>query len=194
VLNGVALHDGEGGGGAHSVVGAECRAVGLQPVAIQHQANGVGVEIVRRAFILLADHIQVTLQGCGNRVLPSGTRRLAHHDVSHVVVNGLESQAGGAVEHVCARGSFFRGRARDRGQRRKVREHGLRFQVVDYGGHRLNQKCYRMAGACGATPGAELTSSWFWRIITLNRSTKPAGFSPPSPGSRHRLEGVRSSP
>ena len=85
----VALHDGERGGHSHPVVGAQGGAVRFQPVAIHHQADGVGIEVVDGAFVLFADHVQVALKG-GDGGFASGARGLADDHVAGLVHERLQ--------------------------------------------------------------------------------------------------------
>jgi hypothetical protein len=47
---------------ANAIVGAKSCAVSLQPVAIVQEFDGIGVEIMNRALVFLADHVEVALQ------------------------------------------------------------------------------------------------------------------------------------
>ena len=57
----VVLHYRQGRGHTDAVVGTQRGAVRLEPVAIANHANGVAIEVMGCALVLLADHIQVTL-------------------------------------------------------------------------------------------------------------------------------------
>src|SRR5664280_705954 len=60
-----ALHYRQGSRHPHTVVGAQSGSVGLQPVAIAHDLDGVGVKAVSYTHLTLADHVEVALQqGC----------------------------------------------------------------------------------------------------------------------------------
>ena len=88
----VALHDGQRRGHAHAVVGAQGGAVGLQPVAVADQPDGVGIEVVGRALVLLADHVQVALQGGRDGAFAAGAGGLADHDVAGAVRGAFQAQ------------------------------------------------------------------------------------------------------
>src|ERR1039458_667799 len=51
----VALHSRQARRHTYAVVGAESGAVGLQPIAIAHHLDRIGVKVVGRALVLLAD-------------------------------------------------------------------------------------------------------------------------------------------
>ena len=57
----IALHHSQCGGDAHSVVGAQGRAIRLQPVSVPYHLDRVGIEVMDRPFIFLAHHVEVAL-------------------------------------------------------------------------------------------------------------------------------------
>ena len=52
----------------------------------------IGVEVVGRAFVLLADHVEVALQGGQDGALAAGAGGLADHDVADGVLDGFEAK------------------------------------------------------------------------------------------------------
>ena len=56
-----AFHHGQCGGHADSVIGAQGRAIRLQPVAISYDLDRIGIEVMRSSLVLLADHVEVAL-------------------------------------------------------------------------------------------------------------------------------------
>jgi hypothetical protein len=126
----VAFHDGQPGGHAHAVIGAESGAVGFEPIAVHYQADGVGIEVVDGPFVLLADHVQVALDGGRNGGFASGARGLADDDVAGGVLEGFQTQAAGLSQHVIAgRGFLFRS-AGDGRKGSEVLPDGLGFEMV----------------------------------------------------------------
>ncbi len=59
--NVIALHHGQCGGHADSVIGAQGRAICLQPVAVSYYLDRIGIEVMNSCFVLLAYHVEVTL-------------------------------------------------------------------------------------------------------------------------------------
>jgi hypothetical protein len=92
----------------------------LSITAIAHHLDGVGVKVVGRAFVLLADHVEMALQQSFGRALAALVRRFADHNVAGLVLNHLETQAGGLIQDILARSSLLGRGARDRGERVKV--------------------------------------------------------------------------
>ena len=131
----VAIHYCQCGGRADAVVGTEGSAVGGQPVAIDDEANRVGVEVVRRAFIFLADHVEVALQDGGHSGLAARRRRFAHDDVAYRVADRLQSQSCGLREYILARRLFVARRAGDRGEGFKMPPQRRGLKVIQYFGH-----------------------------------------------------------
>ncbi len=126
----IAFHDGERGSHAHSVVGAESRAVGFEPVAIHHQADGVGIEVVERALVLLADHVQVALNGSRNGAGAPRARGLADDHIAGGVLHRFQAQTAGQGKHIFAGSGFlFRGAGNGR-KSGKVLPDGLGFEIV----------------------------------------------------------------
>ena len=118
---------------AHAVVGAQRRALGLQPVAVAPHVNRIGIEIVRRAFVLLAHHVEVSLQQSRGRLLASRTRRLAHHHVAGGILRRFQPQLLGLLQHIAPRGSFLGRSPRRRRQHGKMFPKFFRFQIYQYG-------------------------------------------------------------
>ena len=120
---------------ADSVVRAERRPVGGQPVAIAHEldpALGRIIWAVRRA---LAHHVQVPLEDHGRSGLAPGARRYAHDHVAGCVLPEVEPVGGGPGPDVLDHRLFMERRARNPGQRLEVSPARLRFDSPQCGAH-----------------------------------------------------------
>ena len=78
----VAVQDGKLYGHAYAVVGAERRATGFQPLAIDISVYGVGLEIELNVNKLVAHHVHVALKNHGGARLVTGGGRLANQYVA----------------------------------------------------------------------------------------------------------------
>ena len=85
MLNVVAVEDSQLNGAADAVVGAERRALGLHPFAVDNGQNGVVVEVVLHLGQLLAHHVHVTLQDDGGLLLHARRGRLTDDDIASLV-------------------------------------------------------------------------------------------------------------
>ena len=126
----LALHHGQGGSHADTVVGAQRRAVRLQPVAVADQPDRIDGEIVDGAFVLFANHIQMALQNGRNRSLAPGPGGLSDHDIPDTVLRRFESQPGGQGQDVVTRRRLLFRRPRDRREGIEVLPQKRGFQVV----------------------------------------------------------------
>ncbi len=79
-------------GDADAVVGAERRARRAQQVAVTPRHDGVALEVVGGALVLLAHHVDVRLQHHADRRLATGGRALADHDVADAVAQHFAAQ------------------------------------------------------------------------------------------------------
>ncbi len=100
------LHHGQGGGQADAVVGAEGRALGVDPFAPDLGQDGVLAEIVDLVRVLLADHVQVALEDGPHGRLAAGRRRLADQDVADLVALARQAQGGGDRKDMIPEGLF----------------------------------------------------------------------------------------
>ena len=85
VLNVVGGEDGELDGIAYTVVGTECRPLGVQPVAVDIGLDGVLGEVEVYIHELVADHVHVALQNCRGTVLKTLRGGLADKHVAGFV-------------------------------------------------------------------------------------------------------------
>ena len=100
VLEGVVFHHCHDGCDAQAVVGAQCGAASLDPVAVDVWLNGVGLEVVLALGSLLWHHVHVGLHGDALAVLHARSGRLAHHDVAGRVLECLNAHLLSEVEQV----------------------------------------------------------------------------------------------
>ena len=106
---GVVGHDGESGGNAYAVVGAECGAVGAHPFTVDDGLDGVVLE-VEVLVVALADHIHVALQNHCGGVFVAGGGAFAHYHVADFVGVGVNAVLFGKVKDIFADFLlFFRG-------------------------------------------------------------------------------------
>ena len=91
MLNVVGVEDGELNGVANTVVGAECGAFGVHPVAVDIGLDGVFAEVKIHIHQFVAHHIHVALQYGGSPVLVAFRGGLAYDDVTRFVDNGFQS-------------------------------------------------------------------------------------------------------
>jgi len=85
---------------------------------------------VAGAFVLLADHVQVALDGGRDSAFASAVRGLADDRIAGRVLHGFQAQAGGQRQHIIAGGGLlFRG-ARNGRQGGKVLPDGLWFEMI----------------------------------------------------------------
>ena len=73
------------------VVGAERRADGRHPVAVDADPDRVGHEVVGDAVVLLADHIEMSLEHHPGRSFPAGRGRHHDHHVAALVAPDREA-------------------------------------------------------------------------------------------------------
>mmetsp|Transcript_108281 Transcript_108281/g.334397 ORF Transcript_108281/g.334397 Transcript_108281/m.334397 type:complete len:252 (-) Transcript_108281:13-768(-) len=76
---------------SNAVVGPERGACGLQPFAIHPEPDGVGGKVMRRARVLLADHVDVTLEHDGVCVLAAPASRTDDQEVPAGILPPSES-------------------------------------------------------------------------------------------------------
>ena len=74
-----------------TVVCAECRAVSLQPFAVNNAFDGIFAEIMAAACNLLADHVHVTLDDNCRFVFITRSRRSVDENVHRLVSFSLET-------------------------------------------------------------------------------------------------------
>ena len=83
--------DGELCSTADPIVSTEGSAVSMEPFAIDDGTDGVVVEVVYGTSVLLAYHIDVTLQDELDTVFVARGSRLAHDDVAHLILLVLDT-------------------------------------------------------------------------------------------------------
>ena len=83
--------DGELCSTADAVVSTEGGAVSMEPFAIDDGTDGVVVEVVHGTSVLLAYHVDVTLQDELDTVFVARGSRLAHDDVAHLILLVLDT-------------------------------------------------------------------------------------------------------
>lgn len=84
-------HHGHSGGAADAVVGAESGALGLNPLAVDISLDRVFHKIMAYVAVLLGNHVHVGLKDHRRGVLMTGSGRLAHHYVAHLVGLNLDA-------------------------------------------------------------------------------------------------------
>ncbi len=102
-----AFHHGERGGHADPIVGAQCRAIRLQPVPLPYDLDGIFIKVMKRSLVLLADHVEVALQEGHRRFLASLVRRFANHKIADMVLRTFQSEFGGHTADKLPRGGLF---------------------------------------------------------------------------------------
>ena len=96
---------------ADAVVSTEGGAVSMEPFAIDDGTDGVVVEVVHGTSVLLAYHIDVTLQDELDTVFVARGSRLAHDDVAHLILLVLDTVVlSELLEEAMIFSSFFEGR------------------------------------------------------------------------------------
>ena len=98
----VVLEHGQNGGYADAVIGAERRAVGRHPLAVDVGLDGVLLEVEDLVVVLLRHHVEVGLQHHALAVLHPLRGGFAHVDVVARIFAALEPERTGHVEHVAA--------------------------------------------------------------------------------------------
>ena len=68
-----------------TIIGTQCGTIGLEPVAINNETDGVGHKVVINALVALTHHIHVRLQDDGLAVFHTGCGRLADNDVASLI-------------------------------------------------------------------------------------------------------------
>lgn len=96
----VVLQHGQDGRGADAVVGAERRAVGRHPLAVDVGLDGVVLEVEHLVVVLLRHHVEVGLENHALAVLHAFRGGFAHVDVVRLVLAVLQTHVANAVEHV----------------------------------------------------------------------------------------------
>ena len=129
------LEDRERRGAADPVVGAERRAVGLDDVSVDDEADRVLREVVGGARVLLADHVDVALEDDDGLRLEPLRPGLADDDVPDLVDLRGEAEAGGDRDDVGRGGGFVLGAAGDRGEGGEVVPEQLRLETGEGVGH-----------------------------------------------------------
>ena len=99
-----------------TVVGAQRRAVGGQPVTVADEDDSSFGGIVRARRVALADHVQVALEDEDGRGLPAGSRGNTYDEVASGVLLELISVLAGPSSDVLDHRLFAARRTRDRGQ------------------------------------------------------------------------------
>ena len=107
------LEDGEDGGDADAVVGAEGGAVGGEPLTVQHGLDGVFHEVELLAAVLLADHVHVGLKADHGRFLVAFAGGLADEHIAQFVAEGLEAMFLAPVDEPGGDALLVLGRARN---------------------------------------------------------------------------------
>ena len=87
------LEDGQNGGHAYAVVGAQGGAVGGEPLAVEHRLYGIGHEVELLVGVFLAHHVHVGLQAHRGALLVAFGGGLADEHVAQAVGVGLEAVA-----------------------------------------------------------------------------------------------------
>ena len=141
VLELLVLGESHHGRDRDAVVGAERRAVGLQPLAVADERDPPFGGVVRARRVALADHVQVALEDERRRRLASGGRRYADHEVPPRVLQELEPVLVGPRPNVLDDRLLVTRRARDRRQGLEVRPEGARLEPCQrscLNGHLVN--------------------------------------------------------
>ena len=84
---------GQRGGHADAAVGAERRALGLDPLPVDAGADGVVLEVELHVGVLLADHVHVRLEDDRRTVLEARGGGFAHDDVARRVLAVFDAVA-----------------------------------------------------------------------------------------------------
>ncbi len=79
-------------GNAYSVIGAQCGAVGFDPVTVDEHFYSLGIEIKIGIVVFLANHIQVRLHDNGFAVFHSPCCGLADDDIAGFIYGGVKAQ------------------------------------------------------------------------------------------------------
>ena len=103
MLDGVVVGNGERGGDADPVVGAECRSVRKHPVVLDADVDPALARVELTVGIALADDVQVRLEDDDGSTLAPGRRSHLHEDVALGVRPGSERPRGRPREHVVPR-------------------------------------------------------------------------------------------
>ena len=98
VLHGGVDQDSQRGGHADTAVGAERRAFGPDPPAVDARADRVPVEIELHVGVLLADHVHMRLEDNRRTVLEARRGGLAHHHVADGVLLVFEIVLPGEID------------------------------------------------------------------------------------------------
>jgi hypothetical protein len=61
VVDIVALHHSQGRRDAYAIIRTESGAIGIEPAFALHDLDRIGIEVVLRAFVLLAHHVEMSL-------------------------------------------------------------------------------------------------------------------------------------
>ena len=92
-------------------------------------ADGVLLEIVAGAAVLLADHVQVALQDDAGLLFPARAAGLADHQVADAVLFAGQAPALSPGRQVVAQGGFVLGLARNGAECGEMAPHGDGLQV-----------------------------------------------------------------
>jgi len=127
------LENGQDQGDADTVVGTERRLVGDQPAVTTKRPDRVAGKIVRCGPvvlpILLANHIEVSLQNDSGRVLHAGAGRLADQQVARRIDLRRQSPGQRPLPQMVAQRPFRLRLAWNAAERREVLPDGCRLQV-----------------------------------------------------------------
>jgi hypothetical protein len=126
----------QGQGHADAVVGAQGGVFGHQPAIPQHRLDGIVVEIVVGAGVLLADHVQMALQDDAGPVLATRAGGLVQDQIAGGIHPGLEMPVLGPGPQVVAQNPLVLGRTGDGAKGGEMVPDGTGFQVGEDGrGH-----------------------------------------------------------
>ncbi len=109
----IVLKDSHDGRRPDTVVGAQGRAVGRDPPAVDIGVDRIGREIELLVVVLLRHHVEVGLQNHPLAVLHAGRRGLADIDVVGLVLAAFEPERTGEIENITADLLLVRRGARD---------------------------------------------------------------------------------
>lgn len=121
-------HHGEYRCQTHSVVGAEGRAVGRYPFAVDIGFDRIFGEIERFVVVFLRHHIHVRLQDDALAVLHAGSGRFAHDHIARLVGEAFDPERVALGDQIVANGGFVARRTGNRAQGGKLFPHLMRCE------------------------------------------------------------------
>lgn len=114
---------------ADTVVGAQRGVLGRHPAVAHHRLDRVTLEIVHRAGIGLAHHVEVALQNYAGLPFAAGAGGLLQDQVAGAINLASDPALFRPGDQVFAQRGLVQRRARDRTQRGEMRPDGARLQV-----------------------------------------------------------------